>query len=143
MPDSTSSVQITSFNVIDIEKLVPLDLQHDTANSVYNANVFNTVYSDNGKQVYRHDPIDSVPAGGAAKLIINVESMTGTPKGQLVMFNPNDRSQYWHTDGEVDLVLGENILNMPTANEAYITYGLVMPDSTSSVQIGNVLFLKE
>ena len=62
----------------------------------------------NGENQYAYS-ID-VAAGDSVAYTINATSVTGDPRMQILMFNPNNNSQYWAASSSVDIGVGSNEL---------------------------------
>jgi hypothetical protein len=92
-------------------------------NSATANTVFNSTSIHNGKKVYSHRPIENLPAGGTALLILNVSSISGNPQAELSMWNPNNRNDFWYSPGPQSLTLGQNILTVgPNVAQTYFRY---------------------
>ena len=52
-----------------------------------------------------------VDSGGSVTFTVNATSVTGDPRMQILMFNPNNNSEFWAASDPVDLVSGSNTLS--------------------------------
>jgi len=83
---------------------------------------------------YKYSPEGNAAAGGVQTLTINVTAFEGDPAVQMLMFNPNNRDEYWaaselrtiDSTGEVTLTWG------PHDADVYIRY-MILVDSDDSV----------
>ena len=59
---------------------------------------------------------------------VHVASLVGEPRVQLVMWDPANRSNYWHSPGLTPLKLGHNYVSLGgrTERETWFTYAIAL-----------------
>lgn len=90
--------------------------------------IFNHVYQHDGLVFHRHDPAETRRRNSTPSMRVQVTSIVGKPRAQLVMWSLTERSEYWYSPGFSALQVGANyvMLGEPTQRETYFTYAIAL-----------------
>lgn len=81
----------------------------------------------------QYDYAQDVAAGDSVTMTVDVAQAIGDPRMQILMFNPNDNSQYWASSDSVDLVFGSNTLSWgPFSDNVHLKFTVLL-DSDDAI----------
>ena len=81
----------------------------------------------------------TVAAGRSQTFTINATSVTGDPRMQILMFNPNDTTQYWAASGVRDIESGSNTVSWgPHGDPVHLKFTILL-DSDDAISLDQFL----
>ena len=91
-------------------------------------------YTGTNNSVNQYAYASNVEAGGQVTFTVNVTSLVGDPVMNILMFNPDNLSEYWNAEvPSTDLVVGENELTYgPFENNVHLKFTIEL-DSDDEV----------